>query len=648
MKSFKNFIKESEKNESFKQDDKGRWVIAPNLNYGNKKRPFKQDDKGRWVIPPNLNYGNKRDKLKESILFEIYHTPTEENELHYSNSDNYTPMNDALNNYHNDASSNWNSDDYSNIRKYTEGSSSIADILHQFHNGEASKSDIDYKRDHINGLDSALNRAKPAPFDYHVYHGIKFNPQDLFDKQDESQRSSSGKISARLQGSSDDSAVMHLPAYTSTSLNAKVAKNFSEPDRNNVNHILKFRIPMGSTHGAHIDEHSEYGIHSYTDSEYETLLKRGTNFKMSKTPEIIGNTHIWHCEILGQDPKDVNPKISRYASEEELHNLSKSEDPEIRSEVAAHTNTSGDTLHRMAMDKSNNKPTLQNIALNLNTKTHTLNHLSDIGDDDINKNIVHHPNIDSHTLNKLATPSSSAPLLQRISEHPKTNLSTLNDIYNHSLHRLGVASSLATNKNSDDELLHKIALNTGKATHDALIGNKNTSNKTLHHILDNSEDYPRDNYDGYNPGLLDHQNADSSLVHKLVDKNKNSSDYTYHDHVLPYLVSSKHADNSLLHKVASFKDLRPSTMNNIAIHNKADDNLREKMYERSKHSPMASFIRDNFRSKLLLSDNTHTNLLHKMVTDDPNHAKEYSSLFLKHKNADDELKNRIKELNKPI
>jgi hypothetical protein len=89
-------------------------------------------------------------------------------------------------------------------------------------------------------------------------------------------------------------------------------------------------------------------------------------------------------------------------------------------------------------------------------------------------------------------------------------------------------------------------------------------------------------------------------------------------------------------------------MNNIAIHNKADDNLREKMYERSKHSPMAYYNHDNFRSKLLLSDNTHTNLLHKMVTDDPNHAKEYSSLFLKHKNADDELKNRIKELNKPI
>ena len=620
MKSFKKFIIENEKKES-----------------------FKQDDKGRWIIPPNPNYGNRKDKLKEAILFEVYHTPTTEKELDYSNVDDYRDLNSLLNAHHNGESSNWKFDDISNINYYTQGSGSIADSLHNFTDGSISKDEIANTRDRINGIDNALKVAKPAPFNYHVYHGLHFNPQDLIDQQDESKRSSMGKISARLKDSDDDSAVMHLPAYTSTSLNARIGRHFAVSDKNGIRHVLKFHIPMGSNFGAHIDAHSNYGTSEISDPEYETLLKRGTNIKMSKTPEVLGNTHIWHCEIVGQDPKDINPKVSRYASNEELHDLSKSDDPEVRNEVASHSNTSADTLHRMAMDNPNDENLLKNIAKNRNTKTHTLNHLSDMGNDEINKHIVHNDNVDSHILNKLSGPSSSAPLLQRIASHPKTQLSTLNDIHNHSGHRLGVSSSLASNINSDDELLHKIALNSGKATHEFLINNKNTSNKTLHHIVDNNENYPKDSFGNFHSGILSHQNADPSLIHKIYDKNKDNTDYG----VIPSLISSKHADTAFLHKVASDHSTVPIIRQKIAVHDNADDSLREKMYEASKNSPTAKIHHDNFKEKMILSGNTHTNLLHKMIDDDPNFASSYGSIFMKHKNADDKLKNRIKELQNP-
>ena len=198
------------------------------------------------------------------------------------------------------------SEERSSIKEYTKNSRDLNNHLYKSHSPDATSYDfkdskkIPYKNskefntesmlhEHmIKHLDSAADKSKTKKA-FHTYSGIKFDP----DKE----------------ASKHPDRHIHLPAYTSTTLDPNIAKRFAYTrggdESNNVHHVLKIKVKKG-TKAIPVLDHT-----SYPTPEDEVLLARNTTLKIANKPHKkekyrkFGfstelNIHHWHAEIMHQ------------------------------------------------------------------------------------------------------------------------------------------------------------------------------------------------------------------------------------------------------------------------------------------------------------------------------------------------------------
>lgn len=116
----------------------------------------------------------------------------------------------------------------------------------------------------ISHLSNAIKSAKPAHEDFHVYSGMSLNPHEH----------ENGKI--------------HIPAFTSTSSDHRVAGNFAKKTTiehiadehgvlhpTEIHHVLKINVKKGQHVGAFI------GGHSTRQFEHEFLIHKNHTFHLS-------------------------------------------------------------------------------------------------------------------------------------------------------------------------------------------------------------------------------------------------------------------------------------------------------------------------------------------------------------------------------
>lgn len=185
------------------------------------------------------------------------------------------------------------------LRNYSEHSYKINDQLVEHHVDGVEPVD----KTHIEKLDNLINI--PAKYDITVYSGIKWNPEDYWDK---------------LNVSVDHANTMHLPAFTSTSSDIKVAFKFSrflngvsaqrkiqfsskkiqreyEQDKDvDFLHVLEIQIPAGIKLGSLVSQ-------SAHKEEKEIVIQRGVSIiihpNVQLIPDIDGNlVFVWNAEII--------------------------------------------------------------------------------------------------------------------------------------------------------------------------------------------------------------------------------------------------------------------------------------------------------------------------------------------------------------
>lgn len=184
------------------------------------------------------------------------------------------------------------------LRNYSEHSYKINDQLfdHYVHGIEPSD------KDHIETLDELID--VPAKYNFTVYSGIKWNPEDYWEK---------------LSVAVDHEITMHLPAFTSTSSDINIAFKFSRflngiseqrkiqfsskpiqrayflDEDTDYLHVLKIQIPAGVKLGSLLSQ-------SKHKNEKEIVVKRGVNIIIHPEVELIrdedGNfVFVWDAEI---------------------------------------------------------------------------------------------------------------------------------------------------------------------------------------------------------------------------------------------------------------------------------------------------------------------------------------------------------------
>jgi hypothetical protein len=158
------------------------------------------------------------------------------------------------------------------------------DYLEKYH-GESMRRDFKEADEVRQGLDKIMKKPKiKTPHDMHVYTGVSFNPEHL----------------------KDNSGLLHLPAFTSTSIDPMVAKNFAmyhSKAKDDHMHLLKIHVPKGSA-GLYVHSDTTNRIHHISFAEKELLLNRNTKMQVHHEPDLdtYGNLDkkikIWHARLL--------------------------------------------------------------------------------------------------------------------------------------------------------------------------------------------------------------------------------------------------------------------------------------------------------------------------------------------------------------
>jgi hypothetical protein len=176
-------------------------------------------------------------------------------------------------------------EDHPHVERYIKASGTLNRALYRSHlAGQTAPSQVPSSEGHDNHepakLDKALN--KPLSHPLHVMSGVRFHP---------------GEIAAQHPDS-----LVHLPAYTSTSIHPKIAHEFSEYRAEGMHH-LHIHMQPGDK-GAYVAHHADTSEH-----EHEFVLPRATTLKVNPKPDIHEDAdgtkqHIWHATIHSQ------PKIA--------------------------------------------------------------------------------------------------------------------------------------------------------------------------------------------------------------------------------------------------------------------------------------------------------------------------------------------------
>jgi hypothetical protein len=162
----------------------------------------------------------------------------------------------------------------------THYSSHSDDSNHYLMDTHKTKEPIKYDavKDRIKHLKNATSH--PIGHQVHLYSGLNFNPYEHMDKK---------------------TKILHLPAFTSTSHDKTVARNFA---------MEKYWTEKGPKHILHIHmKPTDKGVHinheTNFDKEHETILPNNTKLKVNPihTTHIdrSGEYHIWHATVHSQE-----------------------------------------------------------------------------------------------------------------------------------------------------------------------------------------------------------------------------------------------------------------------------------------------------------------------------------------------------------
>lgn len=195
-------------------------------------------------------------------------------------------------------------DDKTHLYRYTAASTELNRALFRAHkegqevpNEFHSPNNFHFKNvtHDLKGLDAAVGRNK-LDHDLVSYSGIRWEPSDKIGPD--------GKV--------------HLPAYTSTTLNKDTALSFTAPNKDTQHkNILQITSRKGSTG---IYTHNDPSMTFYP-SESEFLIPRKTTLKVNPVPEVHeGGFHIWHAERLHEEEPEVDTNyVSPEPSREQIY-----------------------------------------------------------------------------------------------------------------------------------------------------------------------------------------------------------------------------------------------------------------------------------------------------------------------------------------
>lgn len=167
--------------------------------------------------------------------------------------------------------------DADHVRAYTNESQwANKGLLRAHHSGETH--DAVMGGVHIANMDKAVGRNKLG-HDLHTYSGVTFHP---------------GKLAAK-----HPEGHLHLPAYTSTSIDKETAHGFATGDENEETHVMHFHLKKGQA-GKYAEPHSA------NKGEHEFIMPRGTTVKVNPKPDKYqdnygGTTHVWHAHVVDKE-----------------------------------------------------------------------------------------------------------------------------------------------------------------------------------------------------------------------------------------------------------------------------------------------------------------------------------------------------------
>jgi hypothetical protein len=172
-----------------------------------------------------------------------------------------------------------------NAQKYINGSYSLNNHCHALHDGygisgggmkqSALKDHAMNRRMHE--TDSVFNdRRNHVGEEVHVHTGLSESPHIVVKKEE------------KRIGQKPKRVRLHLPAYTSTSTDENVAKDFAPQDNKGVEHILHIRVKHDHPAVSMVKaaEESKDSHIKKCASEKEITLHRGTNLHLNPTPEV--------------------------------------------------------------------------------------------------------------------------------------------------------------------------------------------------------------------------------------------------------------------------------------------------------------------------------------------------------------------------
>jgi|LakMenEpi03Aug12_release.lakeMendotaPanAssembly.Ray.scaffolds.fasta_scaffold447882_2 hypothetical protein len=272
---------------------------------------------GEATHPDLVKYGKKREKQLHRDL---------------DVSKNFDPPD-----YYYKPEKNWTDVEYA--ADYTGGSEDTNNFLHRQYRQKTKPKELKQFQNRIQALDRLLANHK-LPEQIVVYTGLKQSPAEAWETY-------GADVSKPIR--------LHLPAYTSTTTNFKIALMHVDEDPAQVSRsrhkprnkdaptdewglqILMITLPAGIP-AASVKKISDY------ENENEILLPRGMDVEINPSPTVLKNgDYVWHAQVLGHNPIQIAPPVQE--------NFADGRNPQDKGDSKRHgvpTKASVSTLRKVA------------------------------------------------------------------------------------------------------------------------------------------------------------------------------------------------------------------------------------------------------------------------------------------------------------
>lgn len=227
--------------------------------------------------------------------------------------------------------------------------------------------------------------------------------------------------------------IVHIPAFSSTSLNPGVASRFAEGDSKK---ILQIHVKQGQHVGGLISPHSLHRAEAEFLLKPNRLIKIHANPTSYKCPDSGKDVLVYHAHILDEhEASNIkhNPEVDAY------HKMKPVMD-EIKSPKSYFY---GDTIHELSTTKDSD--TISHAYVHPESlRENTPQYLIDI----IRNTVKDNPNTNTQAVDKIIQKSPKNKLWQVVAHFPGKNLS-----------KEGISEILKNTPNADKDFVHVMVRN---------------------------------------------------------------------------------------------------------------------------------------------------------------------------------------------